>query len=311
MQVLVDIDKYNWPKNIKYKYRYLIFALFNLFIMPKISQLYIYPVKSLGGISLQQAQVTSRGLQHDRRWMLIDESNVFLSQRKFPQMALFKLSLLEEGLEVIHASSLSRAVIPFIPQTQEHLSVKIWDDECIGTRVSPALDEWFSNLLSFNCRLVYMGENSLRPVDPNYAGPQHITSFADAYPMLLISEASLNDLNARLKEPIGMERFRPNMVITNTEPYQEDALQHFTAAGINFYSVKPCARCVMIGVDQQTATTGTEPLKTLSGYRKANNKIYFGQNLIHDGEGVLTVGDDLSIKQLGNKLQLNKAVATI
>jgi uncharacterized protein YcbX len=279
--------------------------------MPQISQLFIYPVKSLGGIALSKALVTSRGLQYDRRWMLVDENNHFLSQRKLPQMAHFKLALLADGLEVTHKLTLSKKIIPFVPQNNEKIKVKIWDDECIGTYVSIEHDEWFSEKLSFKCRLVYMDDDSIRPVDPEYAGPENITSFADAYPMLLISEASLSDLNSKLSIAVGMERFRPNIVIKDTDPYIEDKMLDFEVAGINFYGVKPCARCVMIGVDQQTAIVNAEPLKTLSGYRKANNKIYFGQNLIHHGDGIVTVGDELNIKQLGNPVQLNALGASL
>jgi uncharacterized protein YcbX len=273
--------------------------------MPTISQLFIYPVKSLGGIPLKEAQVTSRGLQYDRRWMLVDENNQFLSQRKFPQLALFKVDLLNTGLQITFTPTLSSIIVPFVPQTQERINVKVWDDECTGICVSAELDIWFSNLLSFTCRLIYMDQESIRPVDPKYAGPQHITSFADAYPMLLVSASSLNDLNNKLSEPVSIDRFRPNILIENTEPYLEDIIKHFSIDDITFYGVKPCARCVMIGVDQQTSKMGDEPLKTLSGYRKANNKVYFGQNLIHDGVGNIKVGDELVIKELGIPLQFS------
>jgi len=278
--------------------------------MPQISQLFIYPVKSLGGIALSNALVTNRGLQYDRRWMLVDENNQFLSQRKFPQMAHFKLALLSDGLEVTHKPTSAKLIIPYVPQTNERMSVIIWDDVCTGTCVNIDHDEWFSERLAFKCRLVYMDDDSIRPVDPKYAGPEDMTSFADAYPMLLISEASLNDLNNKLSIAVGMERFRPNIVIKGTEPYIEDKMFEFEIAGINFFGVKPCARCVMIGVDQETAVTSSEPLKTLSGYRKSNNKIYFGQNLIHNGKGLINIGDELNIKMLGAHVQLNGLITS-
>lgn len=278
--------------------------------MPYISQLYVYPVKSLGGIALTQSQVTSRGLQYDRRWMLIDADNQFLSQRKFPQMAFFKLQLRNNGIEVLHEPTGVQVTIPFEPQINEQLTVKIWDDECNANTVSRDLDQWFGNILEFECRLVYMGDGDLRPVDPKYASPDHITSFADAYPMLLISEASLNHLNTKLTKQVPMEQFRPNIVIAGTEPYIEDRIKHFTAAGIDFYGVKPCARCVMIGVDQNTAQLSAEPLKTLAGYRKANNKIFFGQNLVHNGSAMLKIGEEVNIVELGNALPLNTVLAS-
>jgi len=273
--------------------------------MPQISQLFIYPVKSLGGIAVQESMVTSRGLQYDRRWMLIDDSNQFLSQRTHAQLALFKPELTSGGIKIVHTATQQSHLIPLQPETNEKLVVHIWDDECSATLVSYELNAWFSNILNFNCRLVYMSHDDLRPVDPRYAGPEHITSFSDAYPMLLIGQSSLDDLNKRLAQPMPMDRFRPNVVVTETIPYLEDKMQHFTAAGIDFYGVKPCARCVMTTVDQQTGLSSKEPLKTMAGYRKANKKIYFGQNLIHNGEGLLKVGDTLEVKKLGGDLKFD------
>ena len=271
-------------------------------IMPHISQLFIYPVKSLGGIAVQSAVVTSRGLQHDRRWMLVDGNNRFLSQRSNPQLALFQLELIEEGFRITYVPNQAIQIIPFIPQTQDVLKVRIWNDECNATKVSDELNAWFSSILNEETHIVYMSDDSIRHVDTKYAGQGHITSFADDYPMLLISEASLDDLNARLAEPIPMNRFRPNMVVAGIEPYMEDQMLHFTAAAIDFYGVKTCARCVMTTIDQQTAQGSVEPLKTMANYRKSNKKIHFGQNLVHQGEGVLNVGDDVEILELGQAL---------
>jgi uncharacterized protein YcbX len=273
--------------------------------MPQISQLFIYPVKSLGGIALQESVVTSRGLQHDRRWMLIDENNQFLSQRTHAQLAPFRPELTRSGIMVTHTTTQQTQFIPFEPQTSEKLMVRIWDDECSATLVSQHLNEWFSNILGINSRLVYMSDEDLRPVDPRYANPEHITSFSDAYPMLLIGQSSLDDLNARLAVPLPIDRFRPNIVIADSAPYLEDKMQHFTAAGIDFYGVKPCARCVMTTIDQRTAICGAEPLKTMAGYRKANHKIYFGQNLVHQGSGIIKVGDIMEIDKLGEDLNFD------
>jgi uncharacterized protein YcbX len=270
--------------------------------MPHISQLVIYPVKSLGGIAVQSAVITSRGLQHDRRWMLVNSDNQFMSQRSNPQLALFQLELVADGFKVTYVLNQASQIIPFVPQTQDFLKVRIWNDECNATAVSDELNTWFSNILNEETRLVFMSDDSIRQVDTKYAGPGHITSFADDYPMLLIGEASLDDLNARLPEPVPMNRFRPNMVIAGTAPYMEDQMQHFTVASINFYGVKTCVRCVMITIDQQTAQSNAEPLKTMAGYRKNNKKVHFGQNLVHHGEGVLKVGDDVKILELGQAL---------
>lgn len=273
--------------------------------MPQISQIFIYPVKSLGGIALQESLVTSRGLQHDRRWMLIDDDNQFLSQRTHAQLALFKLELTNKGILVKHTPTQQTQLIPFKPETHEKLMVRIWDDECSATLVSQDLSEWFSGILKIKSRLVYMSDDDVRPVDPRYASPEHLTSFSDAYPMLLIGQSSLDDLNARLAVPLPMDRFRPNIIMEGTAPYLEDKMHHFTSAGIDFYGVKPCARCVMTTIDQQTAAVGAEPLKTMAGYRRANHKIYFGQNLVHQGHGIINVGDVLEIQRFGTDLKFD------
>ncbi|WP_295769331.1 MOSC N-terminal beta barrel domain-containing protein [uncultured Mucilaginibacter sp.] len=267
--------------------------------MARISQLYIYPIKSLGGIALQQSNLTSRGLEFDRRWMLIDDQLQFLSQRKYPQMCLFDVSLKADGLHVTHKPSGDCLIIPYSPQTTEEVNLQVWDDLCSGTYVCEEADAWFTEHLEIKCRLVYMADSQTRQVDERYASPRHITSFADGFPMLLVSEASLIDLNGRLNKKIDINRFRPNIVITDTEAYFEDILRHFSVEHINFYGVKPCARCVMINVDSSTAITGPEPLKTLASYRKVNKKVMFGQNLIHNGTGVIKVGDELFEHKLG------------
>ncbi|MBS7565175.1 MOSC domain-containing protein [Mucilaginibacter sp. Bleaf8] len=264
--------------------------------MLNISQLFIYPVKSLGGIAVNQAWVTSRGLEHDRRWMLVDADNKFLSQRSVPQLAHFKLALLPDGIEVHHQQNKQRFIIPFQPQTSEYAQVHIWDDVCTAQFASADADEWFTACTGIDCRLVYMPDDTHRQVDLRYAAPGQVTSFSDAYPILIVSQESLDDLNSRLTEKLPMNRFRPNIVFTGGDAYMEDRLKEFTINSIRFQGVKLCARCVMIGVNQDNAATGTEPLKTLATYRKRNNKIYFGQNLVYQGSGPLQIGDKLSVE---------------
>lgn len=245
----------------------------------------------MGGIALDEATVTDRGLQYDRRWLLIDENNRFLTQREHPVMALFKLSILPEGIGVNFKGD--TVTIPFQPQTDITEAVVIWDDTCQATLVSPTLDAWFSERTGMSCRLVYMTEDSRRKVDTNYAGNNEIVSFADGYPFLLIGQASLDDLNSKLEDKLPIDRFRPNIVFTGGTPFQEDEMRHFTIGNIDFFGVKPCARCVMTTIDQQTATKGQEPLRTLAGYRLANKKVLFGQNLLHRGVGEIRTGDVL------------------
>ncbi|MEA3292753.1 MAG: MOSC domain-containing protein, partial [Pseudomonadota bacterium] len=151
---------------------------------------------------------------------------------------------------------------------------------------------WLSQAIGDDCRLVFIPDDEIRPCDPRYAAPGDRTSFTDGFPLLLISQASLDDLNRRLAQPVEMRRFRPNLVVAGVEPYAEDNWQRIRVGEIEMRGVKPCSRCAIPAVDPDTGiVSGLEPLRTLSAYRKRNNKIYFGQNLAHNGHGSLCVGD--------------------
>lgn len=262
--------------------------------MLTISELYIYPVKSLAGIAVETAVVTSRGLQQDRRLMLTDSNNRFLTQREYPAMALLQPVMAANGLYIRHKKNeLPSLFVPEPPAGNQPLTVTIWDDSCEVIPYNTGVNDWFSRALGLDCRLVYMPENSLRAADKKYARNNEIVSFADGYPTLLIGQASLDDLNARLPAPVPMNRFRPNIVFTGGVPFLEDELARFTINGIEFAGVKPCARCVMTTIDQDQPVISKEPLKTLAGFRQKENKILFGQNLVHRGEGLIRVGDIL------------------
>lgn len=272
--------------------------------MLQISQLLFYPIKSMKGISVAKARVTDRGFEHDRRWMLVDRDNQFISQRELPKMALLDLRLEDDGIRVTCPQKQTFITVPFhTPKNQgdAFTDVVIWDDTCRAQWVGGEADAWFSSVLGADCRLVFMPDETKRTTDPRYAPEGSITSFADGYPFLLIGQASLDDLNSRLSQRLPMDRFRPNIVFTGGAPYLEDTLHTFTAGkkakggSITFRGVKPCARCVITTINQETAQKGKEPLKTLASYRFRNNKILFGQNLVHDGPGELSAGDELII----------------
>lgn len=264
-------------------------------MMLQVSQLYIYPIKSLGGISLNKATVTERGFEHDRRWMLVDNNRRFLSQREVAHMALLKVELQDNGLLVSHKTTGESLLIPFKPLTTKTCEVVVWDDTCEAIYVSDEADKWFTKILGMNCRLVYMPDNTKRQVDEKYAPDGKITSFSDAYPFMILGQATLDDLNIRLSEALPMDRFRPNIVFSGGKPFEEDLFDDFTIGNINFNGVKLCARCILTTIDQTNAEKTKEPLKTLAKYRRKNNNIYFGQNLIHKGEGIVTVGDSLQV----------------
>ena len=269
--------------------------------MPYIlSEINIYPIKSLGGISLLSSEVTDRGLKYDRRWMLVDENNKFMTQRQIPEMALLRVHLMETGLQVQHKTlNIESLYIPFLNEVQilkqAYLKVEIWDDVCDAIEVNEEINQWFSLVLKQNCKLVYMPDNSLREVEKKYAFNNEITSFSDAYPLLIIGQSTLEELNGKLEEKLPMNRFRPNLVYTGGLSFEEDVWKEFKINTVNFICAKPCARCNVTTTNQETAEIGKEPLKTLSTYRKVGNKILFGQNLLNEGTGVITVGEKLLI----------------
>ncbi len=269
--------------------------------MLRISQLFTYPIKSLGGVALNSAMVTDRGLEHDRRWMLVDVNNRFMTQRERASMALFQPSLSPAGLRIDHPGT-EPLVVPFDAPAIREVTVQIWNDVCHAELVSETADEWFSDLLSMECRLVRMPDSARRAVDRHHTeGP--ITSFSDDYPFLLIGQSSLDDLNSRLRLTVPVNRFRPNIVFTGGVPFEEDRLAHFRIGEVDFYGVKLCARCGVITIDQSNAHKGREPLATLAKYRTRNKRVLFGQNLIHRGNGLLHVGDTLDVIETSDSIQ--------
>ncbi len=267
-----------------------------------ISELYIYPIKSLGGIAKETVEITNTGFKHDRRWMLVDENNIFLSQRTHPQMALLQPTETVDGIVVTHKNNpLQSITIPFYNEGKSKIQVSVWDDVCDAIEVSSLCSQWFTEILQINCKLVYMPDETRRLVDKRYASNNEITSFSDGYPILMIGQASLDYLNTKLNEAIPINRFRPNIVFTGGHAHLEDEMEIFSINAINFLGVKPCSRCVMTTINQQNMEKGKEPLKTLATYRTKNNKIYFGQNVLQQQNGNITIGNKIElIKSKGN-----------
>lgn len=273
--------------------------------MLSISHLYVYPIKSLGGIELSSARLTDRGIEHDRRWMLVDEDNRFLTQREFPQMALLRTTIHANELTVYEkGNEADKISLTLYPTGSELTAVQIWDDVCDAIEIGTEANEWFSKKLNKSCKLMYMPDVSKRRVDAGYALNMEITGFSDAYPLLMIGQASLDDLNSRLESPVPMNRFRPNIVFAGGTAFEEDTMEYFQINGLDLYAVKPCARCVVTTTDQETGITAKEPLKTLASYRTGNNKVYFGQNILYKQQGIIKVGDELKVVQTKTGLML-------
>lgn len=254
----------------------------------RLTALYRYPVKSLRGERFDALEVGARGLLFDRHWMVVDAQGRFLTQRQQARMSLIGAHVGEHGDLRLTAGGMPE--IRVSAGDAGRLGVVVWGDSVEAVAVSRAADAWLSGFLGLDCRLVEFPAEVRRQVDPVYAAPHDQVGFADGFPFLLISQASLDDLNARLEEPVPMLRFRPNLVVSGCAPYAEDGWRRIRIGGLTFRVAKPCSRCIIPTIDPQTARRGSEPLRTLMSYRRRDNKVYFGQNLIHDSGGRLEAG---------------------
>jgi uncharacterized protein YcbX len=261
----------------------------------RLSGINIYPIKSARGIPLEESEVDEFGLRYDRRWMVVDQSGGFLSQRSHARMALIVPSIRDGALRV-DAPEMPTLETPLDPHPIVATRVTVWHDNCGATWVGETAAAWFSEFLGIACSLVHMDADVVRPANPDFAPSGSRVSFADGFPFLLISEESLVDLNRRLAEPLPMNRFRPNLVIAGGEPYQEDGWNRIEIGGVGLRLVKSCGRCLVTTTDQTTAERGKEPLRTLATYRKRDGEVMFGQNVVHEGPGRLRVGDSVLVR---------------
>jgi hypothetical protein len=261
----------------------------------QLTGLTIYPIKSARGIPLQESDVDEFGLCYDRRWMVVDRSGQFLSQRSHSRLALVVPSICDGALRV-DAPGMSTLELSLAPAPTVATSVTVWNDTCGATWLGEKAANWFSDFLGSACSLVHMDADVVRPANPAFAPPGSRVSFADGLPFLLISEESLTDLNRRLAEPLPMNRFRPNLVVAGGEPYQEDGWTRIQIGEVGLQVVKPCGRCLVTTTDQTTGERGKEPLRTLATYRKRDGEVMFGQNVVHEGRGRLCVGDPVVLR---------------
>ena len=261
-----------------------------------LSDIYIYPVKALPGIRLREWMVEERGFRFDRRWMLVDETNMFMTQRFFPQMVFIKVEL--KANEICFSnikSDLKSLSIPLSEYPMDEVNVQIWDDECTAMVYGDEINDWFSKAINYRCKLVYMPESALRRTSTEYYAESKKVSFADGYPYLIIGQESLNYLNSKLKKPVSMEQFRPNLVFEGGKQHAEDSWNEIIVGNIKFAVIKPCARCVVTTINLETGKKEKEPLSTLNTYRNVGNKIMFGQNIIALDSGTIKTGDRIKI----------------
>lgn len=270
----------------------------------RLTALYVYPVKSLAGCAVDSAGVDTLGLIGDRRYLVVDESGTFMTQRSHPRMALIRTALTADALTLYSTTAGGVSVRGAAYGTAPIRSVSIWKSH--GLIAEDCGDEpaaWLSTFLHTECRLVRIGPKFLRPILKSSAGPGDLVHFADAFPFLILGEASLHQLNDRLAEhqeaPVPLDRFRPNLVVAGSAPHAEDTWTRFRIGDIVFRAAGNCIRCIIPAIDQQTAARGNEPLRTLGTYRRSPgdpSQLYFGQNLIHETKsGTLRVGDSLEL----------------
>lgn len=253
--------------------------------------------------------VTARGFYADRQWMLVDPRGHFLTQRQLPRMTLIKTRLTEAHL-TLSAPGMRDFTVgidsPGPPDQDAPVRVQVWRDHCEAGPVGHDADHWLSDFLETDCRLVRMPEQTQRQVDMAYARKGDQVGFADGFPFLLISQASLDGLNDRLPadETLPIERFRPNLVISGCEPHEEDRWSRIRIGTLEFRLVKPCSRCTIPTINPETAEKSPEPLRTLAQYRRRDNQVYFGQNLIHEGTGRLEEGMSVEVLQFSEWLDV-------
>jgi hypothetical protein len=260
-----------------------------------LASMYIYPVKSLGGLSLRESLTTQRGLMYDRRFMVVDDAGGFLTQRALPAMATIWTDI-EDGMLTLAAPDLDTVSVPLQPAHEAFFDVQVWSSTVRAHEVSPEANRFLSNYLGINCRLVYMPDASERKVSTDYAKNAEIVSFADGYPFLLVSEESLADLNSRMTQPIPMNRFRPNLVVRGCAPYAEDTWKEIRIGDATFRIAKPCTRCQITTTDQATGEVlGPEPLRALATYRNSPEGVMFAQNALPVRLGKIRVGDAVEI----------------
>jgi len=286
--------------------------------MRNLVSLHVYPLKSARGIDPTEAVVEPWGLAGDRRWMLVDTTGRFVSQRKQPRLATVTVRPKPDGSLVVHAPSMDELVVA--PGTGKRLTpVTVWDSELDADLADDDAHTWFAALLDTDVRLVHLDDPSRRTVDPRYGDASDRVSLADGFPLLLTTTGSLDALNTLIgspgsrktsrasSPPLPMDRFRPNVVIDEETAWAEDRWRRVRVGDVVFRVAKPCSRCVITTTDQRTGERGPEPLRALGRHRRFGKRLIFGQNLIPDlvpgGRHVLRVGDEFEVLEAGEPLE--------
>ena len=256
----------------------------------RLNSLYVYPVKSARGLSVMSAEVTERGLRNDRRWLVCDDEGSVLTQRQLPILARLQVSF---GKNLALTFFDSQIKMPLLPGEVEYIKVEVWCDQCNAWSMGSKAKKWLSKVLGIDSQLVYMPDETYRPVDHGLYSEAN--SFADAYPFLIISLSSLNALNKRLDAPVSINRFRPNIVIEDCEEFAEDGWKVLRIGDVQFELVKACARCAVPGIDQTSGKRTKGVLEELSKFRRWDGHIWFGKNALARSVGEIRIGETVEI----------------
>ena len=263
----------------------------------RLTGLHLYPLKSAAAFSAHQVDVDAIGLVGDRRWMLVDAEGRALTQRDQPRLArVHAIPAPKGGLEIV-AVGMPALQLDVPGPDAPVVRTELWRRPTEGRLAAPGTADWFTDFLETPCRLLHVPAQMARPVAAPWGLQHDRTAFTDGFPFLLIGEGSLAALNDRLERPIPMDRFRPNLVVSDTEPFEEDEWRRVRIGSVEFRVVKPCPRCVVTTVDQATGVRDPagEPLATLATFRRHDGKVWFGMNLIHEGTGRLRLGDTVDV----------------
>ena len=292
---------------------------------PFVERLFVHPVKGLAAVEVRELVLDEIGPVHDRRWMVVaDEGERFLTQRNHPELALIEALPAAAGSGLLlRAEGVAPLEVADPPADTPRVRVRIWDDRVEAALAAERAHRWLSDLLGEPVRLVRLPDDEVRPTDPERArdGFRDRVAFADAFPLLLVGEESVADVDRRTPDgapPVTVERFRPNVVLGGTEAWREDAWRRIRIGGVELAVVGPCPRCVVTTVDPGTGEKGDEPLATLARFRREDGKVWVGQNAQHRSPGTLRVGDRVTVLEegtprpgLGLQKQWGRPISTI
>lgn len=260
--------------------------------MGSVTNLVIYPVKGVSAISQDACQVFNRGLEHDRRFLIVDQNNRLVTQREHSKLATMKAAVSPQGLSLSFSGKSLGVPIP--TTGAQRLTVHVWDDETDAVDCGDEAAAWLSDIFGEPMRLTYMDERATRQAG-RASNPGDEVSFADAYPIMVANEASLADLNTKLESKVPMNRFRPNVIVKGFEPWVEDNWTTLQIGDVKFRAVSNCGRCLVTTIDQATGEkTGSEPLRTLATFRTIDQKVVMGRYVIPETYGVVRVGDEVT-----------------